>query len=322
MSRLVYVEEGVREHSRTAAILDRLSGATVVPCERYGEVFNPRRQSFRLQKRRPALVLAAKHGETVHPVPEGHGIGADRHYYFSTVLNCPYDCRYCFLQGMFRSAHHVAFVNLERFRSAIDRVLDRHPGETVLFFSGYDADSLALEGVTGFAAELLGWFEGRPDAWLELRTKSARVRELLAREPLPNVVVAFSLSPAALARSLEHGAPSLERRLEALRAVAEHGWPVGLRFDPLIHHEVVPEPSIHSVTLGAFRLPAPFLRRMREMYPEEALFAGALERRDRGLASYRAEVETRLLGSCRRRLEDRIPAERLFLSHDPIEEVA
>lgn len=335
MSRPIYVEKAVESHPRTRAILSRLPGSTVIPCERYTEVFNPRRQSFRLQKQRPALVLAEKTGETVHPVPDGHGIGARHGYYLSPVLNCPYDCKYCFLQGMFRSAHHVVFVNLESFRDAIDEVRKRHLGHTVCFFSGYDADSLALEGVTGFAGELVDLFAERPDAWLELRTKSARTTELLVREPRPNVIVAYSLSPDAVCRELEHGAPSLERRVEAIARVASHGWPIGLRFDPLIHHEgfragydalfdrvfdVVPASSIHSVTLGVFRLPAPFHRRMRAMAPGEPLLAGPLAHRADGLVSYRSEIEAELLEHCRRRLEDRLPGDRLFLSHAPLEE--
>ena len=329
MSRLVYVEEAVRDHPRTRAILGRLRGATVVPCARYGEVFNPRRQSFRLQKRRPALILAAKHGDPVLPVPSGYGLGADHDYYVSHVLNCPYDCRYCFLQGMYRSAHQVVFVTFEELAAAIDRARERHAGETVCFFSGYDGDSLALEGVTGFAEFALDLFAARPDAWLELRTKSARTRELLARDPLPNVIVAYSLSPANVARALEHGAPSLERRLSALSRVAAHGWLVGLRFDPLIHHQGfrasydelfdrvlarVPAAAIHSVTCGAFRLPAPFFRRLRDLYPEEPLFSGPLEGRGDGLVTYRAELEAELLRYCRRRLEELVPAGKLFVA--------
>ena len=336
MARIVYVERAIRDHPRTKAVLSRLRGATIVPCERYGEVFNPRRQSFRLQKGRPALILASKEGELALPTPAGYGIGAGPGYYFSHLLNCPYDCRYCFLQGMYRSAHHVLFVNFEDFESAIDGIRARHRGQPVCFFSGYDGDSLALEGLTGFVEHFLQAFGARPDATLELRTKSARTRELLARDPLPNVVVAYSLSPRAVADALEHGAPSAAARLEALAAVAEHGWPVGLRFDPVIHHEGfrqsygdlfeevfarISPGAIHSVTLGAFRLPAPFHRRMTDQDPAEPLFA-AVDRRDDGLVGYRPELERELLGFCADRLRELGPAERLFSCADSTTEVA
>ena len=128
------------------------------------EVFNPKAQSFRLQKLRPALILAAKHDAHVLPAPHEYNIGSRHNYYFSHLLNCPYDCRYCFLQGMFRSANFVFFVNYEDFEEALDRRLEEWSGEDVHFFSGYDCDSLAFESVTGFCDSFLPFFEARPKA--------------------------------------------------------------------------------------------------------------------------------------------------------------
>ncbi|GIT53918.1 MAG: hypothetical protein Ct9H300mP16_10780 [Pseudomonadota bacterium] len=99
------------------------------------------------------------------------------------MLNCIYDCRYCFLQGMYRSAHYVVFVNYEAFFAGMAGKLEAHPGEAVWFFSGYDCDSLALEPVTGFVSEMLSWLKKYPRAHVELRTKSTQVRSLLAAEP-------------------------------------------------------------------------------------------------------------------------------------------
>ena len=48
-------------------------------------------------------------------VPDNYGIGAKYNYYFSHKLNCVYDCRYWFLQGLFQSAHYVLFINYEDF---------------------------------------------------------------------------------------------------------------------------------------------------------------------------------------------------------------
>lgn len=66
MVSVVYIEEAVREHPRVKRICSRLSHARIIPA---------------------------------------YGLGGDKNFYFSHMLNCIYDCRYCFLQGMFRSAH-------------------------------------------------------------------------------------------------------------------------------------------------------------------------------------------------------------------------
>jgi spore photoproduct lyase len=209
----IYIEEQVREHPRTRAICARFPKAAHIACRHYGEVFNPRSQNFRLQKPRPALILARKHKRRVLPTPDGYGIGGSRNYYFSHMLNCLYDCRYCFLQGMYRSAHYVLFVNYEDFEADMDRILAENSNAPAWFFSGYDCDSLALEPVSGFAAHFLPFFEKRPDACIELRSKSTQVRGLLKREPLANAVIAFSFTPEEIYQALEHKVPATGGRL-------------------------------------------------------------------------------------------------------------
>lgn len=329
MIDLIYVEEGCRNHPRTRRILERFPNATRIYCEHYREVFNPKAQNFRLQKRRPALILAHKPDGFVLPIPQGYGIGGGRNYYFSHMLNCVYDCRYCFLQGMYRSAHYVVFVNFEDFERAVTGQARRDRGVDPWFFSGYDCDSLALEPVTGFMASMLDLFEELPDARLEVRTKSTQIRTLCARPALPNVVVAFSFTPDEISRRLELKVPRLARRIAAMRELADRSWSIGLRFDPVIYDRAyraqydglfaqifgaIPVDSIHSVTLGAFRMPREFHRHIAGLYPDEPLYAMPMAEHH-GMLGYPPEIEARMLGFCRARLKEHIPADRLY-SHD------
>jgi spore photoproduct lyase len=329
---LIYVEEEIADHPRAASILAKLPRAEVVACERHGEIFNRRGQNFRLQKRRPAMILARKRERFILPAPPGYGIGARLNFYFSHMLNCLFDCRYCFLQGMFRSAHYLLFVNYEDFQRAIDDAIEAAGGEPVHFFSGYDCDSLASEPLTGFVDAFLPFFADRPGALLELRTKSAAIDALLRREPSPNVVVAFSFTPEPIRRALESGVPSVGRRLDAMARLAERGWRLGLRFDPLIYTENfrelyrglldetfarVPVESLHSISLGPFRLPRGVFKEMARLMPEDRLLAGPLEDRD-GLVSYRRDLEEEIVGECSRMILERAPASILFpLIHSP-----
>ncbi|HEX9735668.1 MAG TPA: DNA photolyase [Thermoanaerobaculia bacterium] len=320
----VYVEREIAGHPRTAAILRRFPRATRVPCERYGEVFNRRAQSFRLQKRRPALILARKHARHVLATPAGYGVGGRRNFYFSHMLNCLYDCRYCFLQGMYRSAHYVVFVNYEDFFDAIERTAG--DGDDAFFFSGYDCDSLAFEAVTGFVGDCLPLFRRLPRAWLELRTKSARVEPLRAAEPLPNCVVAWSFTPPEVSAALEHQVPSVERRLRAMAQLQGVGWPLGLRFDPLVYtpdyreqyrrlfaavFATVGGAGVHSVSLGPFRLPTGFFRRLERLYPDEPLFAGAFADHG-GTVSYPHGLEAEMIAFCSEEVLRYVPREVFF----------
>ncbi len=322
----LYIERGVADHPLAKRVAERFADAVRVPCERYTEVFNPRSQSFRLQKRRPALVLARKFDNFVLATPPDYGIGGENNYYFSHMMNCLYDCRYCFLQGMYRSAHYVVFVNYADFAAALDARLAAHPGADVWFFSGYDCDSLAFEPVTGFVEHFLPFFAQRPRAQLEIRTKSTQIRTLLATPPLPNVVVACSLTPSATAARLEHRVPSVARRIEAMAALAERGWRIGLRFDPLIleadfesHYRGlfdqvfsrIPRRAVHSVTLGSFRMPREYFRNALRQYPEEPLFAGPLTNSE-GTVSYGPARDRDMVAFCAELLERYIAPEQLY----------
>ncbi|OOY36884.1 SPL family radical SAM protein [Solemya velum gill symbiont] len=324
MIPLVYVEESVRNHPRTESILARHPRASVVPIERYGSIFNHSQQNFRLQKQRPALILANKHGHFVQPAPDAYGVGGNHNWYFSHMLNCLYDCRYCFLQGMYRSAHYLVFVNFESFLDDIDSKIET--GKQNWFFSGYDADSLALEPVTGFVANALPFFATRPDAWLELRTKSTQVRQLLEHDPLSNVVTAFSYTPEATWKATEHKVPSIEKRIQAMKKLAENGWIVALRFDPLIEQagfndaysalfeqifSQVPESMIHSATIGPLRMPKQFHRTMENLYPEESLFVSGLAQRN-SMVSYPAEREREMIEWATDELEKHLPGNKIF----------
>lgn len=322
----IYIEKQVAEHPRTQAVCARFPKATRVECDRYGEVFNPNSQDFRLQKRRPSLILAHKHHGRVLKTPDGYGLGGHRNYYFSHLLNCLYDCRYCFLQGMYRSAHYVLYVNYEDFGTDIDARLAEAGNEPCWFFSGYDCDSLAMEPVSAFVEHFLPFFSQRPLAYIELRTKSTQIRRLLKRAPIPNAVIAFSFTPEEIYRALEHKVPTLERRLQAMLQLQQAGWRLGLRFDPLIYQpgyqahyrelfqqlfSQLNSEQLHSVSLGPFRLPRGYFRNIVQLYPDEPLFAGRFSD-TRGMISYPQALEQEMTAFCSRELLQHIPESLLF----------
>lgn len=307
MLETIYIEEEVKEHPRVKRFLSGRN-PRVIYIERYTEIFNRKAQNFRLQKQNPALIIAKKYGNYLHPTPEKFSIGGKENYYFSTVLNCPFDCSYCFLQGMFRSAYYVWFVNYEDFQQAIEEKIKE--ANAPYFFSGYDSDSLAMEGITHFAEEFLPFFEGKK-GFLEFRTKSINIRPLLQREPLPNCIAAFTLSPKIIAKEKELKAPPFEKRLDAAIQLQKKGWQIGLRFDPLIYHpefenlygnffeEVFKVLSnIHSVTVGVFRLPPTFQKNMERIGIE--VFNTADDRKEK------------MLSFCREKLLQYLPEEKLF----------
>jgi len=196
-----------------------------------------------------------------------------------------------------------------------------------LVFSGYDCDSLALDHISQFTQSFLPHFRANPTAHLELRTKSVNIKPLLNNDPLKNVVTAFSFTPQEISTQLEHGVPSVSSRINAMKKLTQSGWQVGLRIDPIIDctnfskryeslffdiFSIIPLEMIHSVSLGAFRMPGPFFKKMEKLYPTEKLFAGSLEKKQ-GVVSYKKEIEQKRKETCKNLLLQLIPEEKLFL---------
>ena len=326
MFSAIYIEKSLVSHPRVENILRRFPAISPIIIERYGEIFNRKGQNFRLQKNKPALILAQKLERHVHPAPDNYGLGGKHNYYFSHMLNCIYDCRYCFLQGMYRSAHYLLFVNYEDFARQIENTSRQHGDESCYFYSGYDCDSLALEPVTQFVDQFLPIFDKLPNAILELRTKSTQVRSLLERSVQKNVVIAFSFTPRNISEQLEHKVASNEKRLESMRKLQQQGWKVGLRFDPIIYednyhdHYVelfdsvfsrIDAAALHSVSMGAFRLPEMFFRNMQRLYPAEKLFAAKITQRE-GMAAYAEDIEKKMVSDCEKLLFNHIPEKIYF----------
>ena len=310
----VYIEQAIAKHELVQRIISRVSRTPIITIERYGEVFNRAGQNFRIQKRAPALVLAKKHGGTVLPSPEGYGFEQSRGFYFSHMLNCLYDCRYCFLQGMYRSAHYVLFVNYEDFMAGIDAIALNHEEGTV-FYSGYDCDSLAMEPISAFCESFIPFFANRPKSILEIRTKSTQVRQLLDFQPIDNCVVAMSFTPEAASKRWEHKVPTLSKRLQSMKKLQLAGWKIAVRFEPVIGgagveseydrlfsqtFSALSADELHSVSLGEFRLPVQFHKNLVKLYPDEDLLARQTVQRG-GMLSLAAGGEA-LLES----LEDRL----------------
>ena len=330
MINTIYIEEEVLDHPRTKILIERYTSAKIITCGRYTEIFNRKSQNFRLQKKNPALILARKYENMILKVPNNYGIGAKYNYYFSHMLNCIYDCRYCFLQGMFQSAHYVLFVNYEDFTNDIKKIINNHRNESVHFFSGYDCDSLALDSVSDFTKYFIPFFKLNPDSLIELRTKSTQIKSLLKISPINNCVVAFSFTPNRISSILEHKTPSVARRLEAIVELQKNGWQIGLRFDPLIYTKdfiseyeelfatIFPKINLnllHSVSLGGFRLPKNYFRKIEKLYPDEMLLTSPLIEKD-NVIRYTDDIQENMFNFCQKKIGQYISLEKFFPCYD------
>ena len=316
----------MRDHPRTRQILAKYKAAAVIEIEHYKDVFCRSRQDPALQRHSQKLILAAKEGALIYPgAAVCQDFGNEHFYYTSCMMNCIYDCEYCYLKGMYPSANIVIFVNLEDIFADVERMLASRP---LYLCVSYDTDLLAAESIAGYAGAWNRFAAGHPDRLkIEIRTKCADRHFFEQQEPLSHVIYAFTLSPQAVVECFEHHTPSLKARLDQAAAAIRAGFTVRLCFDPMIyihgwqhHYEemleqvfgmIAPE-ELEDVSVGSFRIPRDYLKNMRRRYPDSAAawFPYELEDRYYHYPKEQMEQMERYLVS---RLQERLPQEKIFV---------
>ena len=278
----LYIEEDILKDEKALRIQKKLRYENKIICKNYREVFNPKNQNFRIQKKEPSVILAKKKKNLILEAPKKFNIGFSENYYFSHMLNCIYDCNYCFLQGMFNSAHYVIFVNYDDFLLNIKDKLN-NSSNNICFFSGYDCDSLALEDITGFIEYFVEKFVKLNNVTLEIRSKSTNIKSIKKYHPSNKIIPAFSLNPENSITLHEQNTPKLINRINAIKELQNLGWNIGIRFDPFIWYGELSKMSIffeeifksinknriHSVTIGNFRMTNSYLKRMVKINPTD-----------------------------------------------------
>ncbi len=174
--------------------------------------------------------------ETAVRFAQEKGNACPNYWHFSPYGFCPYGCRYCYLAGtpgVKFSPSVKIYVNLPEMLLEIDRIGRRQQKPTA-FYLGKLQDSLALDPLTAYSTVLVPFFAEHPWARLTLLTKSAHVDRLLDLNHRGHSILSWSVNPPEVSAMFEENVPSIDERLEAMRRVAERGYPVRAIMMPII----------------------------------------------------------------------------------------
>ncbi|WP_411821575.1 radical SAM protein [Leptospira sp. 'Mane'] len=295
----IYIEEEVEDHFRTVQILEKFKSAERIKIKHYKDVFNKRGQNFRIQKLSPKLILAKKKDQYLYPGSDfSPNFDHPQFYYNTLALNCLYDCDYCYLQGMFPSGNIVLFVNWEDFFQSTDEFLEKH-GNLYLALS-YDTDLLATEAFFPATKAWIEFAESRQNLILEIRTKSGNYQTLAGMRPIPNVILAWTISPEIISKQVEKKTAPLDARIQSLKKASEDGWNVRICLDPILREpdwkdtysdlvlklrENLNPDKIMDISVGSFRMNADFLKNMQSLRQDTALLYYPFQKKD-GVVSY------------------------------------
>ena len=316
----IYVEERALSYPLTGEILNRLPDAEVIKIRHYKDVFDRKRQNAALQKKHQALVIAVRDGNRIfRGAPVCQSFGNKNFYYASSMMNCPFDCEYCYLKGMYPSSDMVVFVNLDDYRADVEEKLKDGP---MYVCASYDTDLIAMNGLTGHADFWKEMAKAHPDLIVELRTKAAPE----ITDDISNVIYAFTLSPEEAVSRYERSTASVSTRIRAAAKALDNGAKVRLCFDPIIkfpdhetaYKELVDEVSdvidlerLTDVSVGTFRISADYLNKMRKAYPDSAVAWYPYVIQD-GVAQYDPETDRAMQEHVIGLLEKHIGREKIF----------
>ena len=183
------------------------------------------------------LILARNRGDFMKLCP---GAGAEiccNYHVINYALNCHLECTYCVMQAFLNNPALTIYTNVgDLMREVRDKVL-RAPQRSFRIGTGETADSLALDGITGYSTRLVPMFRTLRNAVLELKTKSAQIANLQGLDHGGHTIISWSLNPRRIIREEELKTASLEERLAAARQCQMWGYRLGFHFDPLIWYE-------------------------------------------------------------------------------------
>lgn len=303
----IYIEKEAKNFPLTKKILEKLKGRIQVEIESYKEVFSKGNQDFMIQKKSPKLILAVKKENYLYKGAEVcQSFGNENFYYMSSVINCIFNCEYCYLQGVYSSGNIVIFVNIHDVFDEIERELEKR---SMYLCISYDTDLLALDNITELTEEWYKLVERHKNLKIELRTKSSNISTLKRLKPLENFILAFTLSPREFAREYEKGTASFDSRLESMKTLIDLGWNVRVCFDPVIYvenfekiyvdmvretFEKIDSEKILDVSLGTFRISKDYLKRMRKNNRGSKILAYPFQC-ELGVYSYPKEMREKMI---------------------------
>ena len=329
----IYVEEELLDacdpyHLQTERIIDFFKDRQIIPIGHYKDVFNRSRQDVCIQADNKKIIIARKRGRLVYEgAPVCQSFGNSHFFYTSCVMNCIFDCSYCYLKGMYPSANIVIFVNIEDIFSGIEDLLKLYP---VYLCVSYDTDLLGLEDITGYVKKWSGFASCHRDLTVEIRTKCGRVDVYDELDKTDNVIFAYSLSPDEVISAYEKKNAGLISRIKAAEAAMNAGFPVRFCFDPMIRinnwkeayagmfEEICRRIDIKRVkdhSVGSFRISADYLKKMRERYVYEPLIWYPFSE-DKGYYSYAREISDEMESFMEGLITKKDPAASVFRWRD------
>ncbi len=321
----IYIEKSVLKHYKTKKIIKYFNKSKIIEIDHYKDIFSRTNQSFKHQKNSKKLILAQKKDNFVYNGSEMcDDFGNENFYYTSDIMNCIYNCEYCYLQGMYTSANIVVFVNIE---DTIRKVREISKSKKIYLCISYDSDILALENIARFTEDWYNEAVNNKNITIELRTKSANFKSISNIIPVDNFILAWTLSPEFITRNFEGGTPSLNNRLNSVKQAVEKGWKIRLCIDPILYikdfekyydemistiFNKIDSNKINDISIGTFRVGKELYKNMKYKNKKSYLLAYPFVDKE-GYVCYTEKHRKQLIEFVNQTLKKYIDSKKIFI---------
>jgi len=321
----IYVEKKILDNKNTLEILSKFRDAKIIEIDNYKEVFSSNNQDFHLQKLGQNLILASNKPNMIY---EGaivcEDFENDNFYYTSSIINCVYDCEYCYLQGVYSSGNIVIFVDIEKVFEEVEELYNKL--KSLYLCVSYDTDLLAIENICAFSEKWYHFIKDKKDLKIELRTKSGNIEKFLNLDVLDNFIIAFTLSPEEIALKNEKYTASFKNRVKAVKELQNKGWKVRICIDPLIYTDdfeknysemieylfsEIDKNKVIDVSIGVFRTSKEYLKKMRNQNKKSEILYYPFECID-GVYTYSDKLKSYMIDFIKEKFLKYIDNERIY----------
>ena len=303
LPEVIYIDDAAYPYQKTWDIVEKLPQVPVRRVRDKAEALASLGQSGkRVETGKQILFLTTQRGRFFKKCPGTKGLICCNYYVLNFATNCHLDCSYCILQGYYENNPFITFfVNVDDLFQELEKVFAENSQWMYRVGTGEFADSLAMDELTGFSKIIVPFFATRPNATLELKTKSDKIDNLLELDHQGRTSVAWSVNPPDIIASEEPKTATLDERLRAAVKCQTAGYQIGFHFDPIFwlpewergYHQVVEQlfdaidPSnISWISLGGFRYSPELKPIIRRRFPDSQILCGEFLKSSDGKMRY------------------------------------
>ncbi|MGV8980390.1 spore photoproduct lyase [Clostridium sp.] len=159
-------------------------------------------------------------------------------YQFSLSSSCPANCEYCYLQTTQGEKPFMKiFLNIEEILGVIQSYIDENMPNITSFECASITDPIALEHLSGNLKRCIEYFGASLNGRLRLVTKFDDVEPFLKLKHNKNTKFRFTLNSRYVINNFEHNTCSFQERIEAVKKIAEAGYPIGFIIAPIMIYD-------------------------------------------------------------------------------------